>query len=60
VLQRRYANTGWSNVATGTVSSRGTKSWSVRQTKSTYYRVVARGFRTYFGSTSAARLVKKR
>lgn len=59
VLQRRSASSGWSNLSTGTTGSHGTKTWSVRQTGATYYRVVARGVRTYFGSTSAARLVKK-
>jgi Zn-dependent metalloprotease len=61
VLQRRPTNSSvWTNVITGTTNSRGIKAWSVRQRKATYYRVVARGVRTYFGSTSAARLVKKR
>jgi hypothetical protein len=61
VLQRRLATSSvWTNVITGTTNSRGLKGWAVRQKKATYYRVVARGVRNSFGSTSAARLVRKR
>jgi hypothetical protein len=61
VLQRKVSGaTAWSNVATGTTSARGLKAWSVRLTKSTYYRVVTRSAGTSFGSTSAARPVGTR
>jgi hypothetical protein len=61
VLQRRLATSSvWVNVITGTTDWRGTRTWSVRQAKGTYYRVVSRGVRTYFWSTSGARLVRKR
>jgi bacillolysin len=61
VLQRRLATSSvWANVITGTTNSRGLKGWAVSQRKATYYRIVARGVRNTFGSTSAARLVKKR
>ena len=61
VLQRRLATSSvWSNVITGATNSAGVKGWAVRQKKPTYYRVVSRGVSTYFGSISAARLVRKR
>ncbi|MET0999331.1 MAG: M4 family metallopeptidase [Marmoricola sp.] len=60
ILQRRLATSSvWSNVATGTTNSLGVKAWAVRQQKGTYYRVLSRGVRTFFASTSGARLVKK-
>jgi Zn-dependent metalloprotease len=61
VLQRRLATSSvWTNVISGTTNTRGLKAWAVSQKKATYYRVVARGVRSYFGSTSAARLVRRR
>ncbi len=60
ILQRRLATSSvWSNVATGTTNSLGVKAWAVRQQKGTYYRVLSRGVRTFFASTSGQRLVKK-
>ena len=60
ILQRRLATSSlWVNVATGTTNSLGVKAWAVRQKKGTYYRVLSRGVRTFFASTSGARLVKK-
>ncbi len=60
ILQRRLATSSvWSNVATGTTNSLGVKAWAVRQQRGTYYRVLSRGVRTFFASTSGARLVKK-
>jgi len=61
ILQRRLATSSvWSNVATATTNSLGVKAWAVRQRKGTYYRVLSRGVRTFFASTSGARLVRKR
>ena len=60
-LQRRlYGTSTWRAVSSGTTGSRGTKAWSVRQTASTYYRVVSSASGKWFTSTSAARLVRKR
>jgi Zn-dependent metalloprotease len=61
ILQRRLATSSvWSNVATGTTGSTGVKAWAVRQRSGTYYRVLSRGVRTFFASTSGARLVRRR
>ncbi|MEO7351122.1 MAG: fibronectin type III domain-containing protein, partial [Marmoricola sp.] len=61
VLQRKVSGWRyWHKVSTGTTSTHGTKAWSVRLTRSTYYRVVSRGAGSHFGSISASRLVRKR
>ncbi len=59
VLQRK-AGSSWANVSSGTTGRSGTKAWTVRQSKSTYYRVVTRAGGVWFGSASSARLVKKK
>ena len=61
VLQRKVSGArSWSNVSAGSTGSKGTKVWSVKLTRSTYYRVVAQGVGYNFGSLSASRLVRKR
>ncbi|WP_051276808.1 M4 family metallopeptidase [Marmoricola sp. URHB0036] len=45
----------WHTVTSATTSSIGTRAWKVRQTRATYYRVIATGTRNYLGTTSAAR-----
>ena len=56
VLQRRLVRqTTWTNAVTGTTGSAGTKAWSVRQYAGTYYRVLAKGATTWFGSLSNTR-----
>jgi hypothetical protein len=60
-LQRRVVGTSvWRAVSNATTNARGVKAWSVKQTKGTYYRVVARGVRNFLGTTSAARTVGMR
>ncbi len=59
-LQRRFPGGSWRNLSSGTTGASGTKTWSLRQTRSTYYRVVARGGEGGFGSLSATRLVRRR
>lgn len=61
VLQRKASGaSSWSTVSTGTTGSTGARSWSVTQTRSTYYRVVVTPSGAWFGSTSATRLVRMR
>jgi hypothetical protein len=56
VLQRRLAGSKvWSTVSSRTTGSAGTATWTVRQSRSTAYRVVSRGVTTRFGSTSTSR-----
>ena len=56
VLQRRLTTqTAWSNAVTGTTGAAGTKGWAVRQYAPTYYRVLAKGATTRFGSLSNTR-----
>ena len=49
--------TTWTTVSRSTTGSAGTKSWSVKQSAATYYRVVTSGVRTWLGSTSSSRYV---
>jgi 5-hydroxyisourate hydrolase-like protein (transthyretin family) len=60
VLLQRKAGSSWVNISSGTTGRAGTKAWTLRQSKSTYYRVVTRPGGLWFGSTSTAKLVKKR
>ena len=60
LLQRRYPGRAWVNASTGTTSASGTKVWSVRQSRLAYYRVVARGARSWLASTSPTRTVRVR
>ncbi len=61
VLQRRQVTqTTWSDAVTGTTGAGGTKAWAVRQYAGTYYRVLARGVTTWFGSLSNTRGVTMR
>ena len=60
VLLQRKAGSSWVNISSGTTSRAGTKAWRLKQRKSTYYRVLTRPGGLWFGSASAARLVKKK
>ena len=60
-LQRHVRNeTTWRNVSSSTTSSAGTRSWSVKQSQVTYYRVVSSGVSNTLGSTSAVRTIYMR
>ena len=57
-LQRRVkGSTLWRAVSSSTTSAAGTRSWSVKQSSVTSYRVVSKGVRTYLGTTSLLRTV---
>ena len=58
LLQRRYPGGSWATASTGTTGSKGTKVWSVRQSRAAYYRVVSRGARAWLGSTSVTRTIR--
>ena len=60
VLLQRKAGSSWVNISSGTTSRSGTKAWTLKQSKSTYYRVLTRPGGLWFGSASAAKLVKKK
>jgi bacillolysin len=60
VLLQRKAGSRWVNISSGTTSRSGTKAWTLKQRKSTYYRVLTRPGGIWFGSASSARLVKKK
>jgi hypothetical protein len=53
-------STVWSSVSSRTTSSAGTATWSVRQSRTSGYRVLSRGVTTRFGSTSTTRGVTVR
>jgi bacillolysin len=61
LLQKRLSTQStWTNVIGGTTASNGTKSWGVKQNAATYWRVIAKGSKTLFGSISGARGVTVR
>jgi hypothetical protein len=60
-LQRRTAgSSAWSTVSSRTTGASGTATWSVKQSRTSAYRVLSRGVTTRFGSTSIARAVALR
>ena len=60
-LQRHVkGETVWRTVSSGTTSFKGTRSWSVKQSQVTYYRVVSTGVASWLGTTSATRTVSMR
>jgi bacillolysin len=60
-LQRHVrGETVWRPVSTGTTSYKGTRSWSVKQSQVTYYRVVSTGVANWLGTTSAIRTLNVR
>jgi hypothetical protein len=60
-LQRRVKGSSvWRSVSTGPTSAAGTRSWSVKQSSVTYYRVLSAGVRNYLGTISASRIVNVR
>ena len=60
-LQRHVRNeTTWRTVSSGPTSTAGTRSWTVKQSQVTYYRVVSSGVSNTLGSTSTVRTVNMR
>ena len=60
-LQRHVRNEStWRTVSSGPTSSAGTRSWSVKQSQVTYYRVISSGVSNTLGSTSAVRTIYMR
>ena len=60
VILQRKAGSAWANVISGTTGRSGTKAWTLRQSKSTYYRVLTRAGGIWFASASSPRLVRKK
>lgn len=61
VLQRLTSDSPtWSDVGSGYAGRAGRKSWTVRQSGPTYYRVVSRGRESWLGSYSRTVAVRRR
>jgi hypothetical protein len=55
-LQRHLVGEkSWRGVSRAVTGAKGTRSWTVKQSRTTYYRVVSTGVGGWLGTTSATR-----